>query len=203
MKNLITLTLCVSFASLTFATIHNISVAPNSMHVFEPTSLTITIGDTVKFVWASGNHTTTSDATTGADSWDAPINTTDTCYIVVLTTVGTHPYYCIPHGNPGGVGMSGTIVVQDVGTGIKQTPTSSTFDVRFNNASGSLTLPSNLPAHFEIRIYDVLGVEVLTERANNLSEGEILLPNNKTNMFLLLIADGNTIIQTEKLMLLR
>ena len=29
-----------------------------------------------------------------------------------VLSAGVHPYYCIPHGAPGGVGMSGTITVQ-------------------------------------------------------------------------------------------
>ena len=28
------------------------------------------------------------------------------------TEPGTYPYYCIPHGGPGGRGMSATIIVQ-------------------------------------------------------------------------------------------
>ena len=80
--------------------------------VFAPQQLNITLGDTVTFLWTGVvAHTTTSDATTGTDSWDSGLLGQGASYSVVPTQLGAHPYYCIPHGAPGGVGMAGTINV--------------------------------------------------------------------------------------------
>jgi plastocyanin/PKD repeat protein len=77
---------------------------------FHPQHLTISVGDTVEFQWTgSVAHTSTSDATNGANSWDSGLLEQGAKYQVVLTSAGIHPYYCIPHGGPGGIGMSGTI----------------------------------------------------------------------------------------------
>lgn len=51
----------------------------------------INVGDTVRWEWAYGNHTTTS--TTGL--WDAPINSITTTYQRVFDTPGVYPYYCV------------------------------------------------------------------------------------------------------------
>lgn len=79
---------------------------------FQPSSISITLGDTVQFVWTgSVEHTTTSDATSGPDSWDSGLLGNGATFITPILSVGNHPYYCIPHGSPGGVGMSGNISV--------------------------------------------------------------------------------------------
>ncbi|MGE5681421.1 MAG: T9SS type A sorting domain-containing protein [Bacillota bacterium] len=76
---------------------------------FTPKDITITAGDTVTFVWISGSHTTTSDSTSGPDSWNSEINSSVPVFKKVILYPGLHRYYCIPHGGPNGAGMSGTI----------------------------------------------------------------------------------------------
>ena len=79
-----------------------------------PNDLDINLGDTVRFVWTGViPHTTTSDIISGVDSWDSGLLDHGAVYDLVLTTSGLHPYYCIPHGGPGGIGMAGNINVID------------------------------------------------------------------------------------------
>ena len=81
--------------------------------VFNPANITITSGDIIEWNWTGQiAHTTTSDATTGADSWDSGLLNTGATYQSPVLSAGVHPYYCIPHGAPGGTGMAGTITVQ-------------------------------------------------------------------------------------------
>ena len=88
---------------------------------FFPQNLDILIGDTVSFMWTgSVPHTSTSDVFSGPNSWDSGLLGQGSEYTIVLTEVGEFPYYCIPHGGPGGIGMAGTISVEDTcenGTG--------------------------------------------------------------------------------------
>ncbi|QQS30053.1 MAG: PKD domain-containing protein [Sphingobacteriales bacterium] len=77
---------------------------------FVPANINVTVGDIVQFVWTGAvQHTTTSDATTGDLVWNSGLHGTGFVYDVVITAPGTHGYYCIPHGAPGGIGMSGSI----------------------------------------------------------------------------------------------
>jgi PKD repeat protein/plastocyanin len=100
----------------------NIVFATPTLHLVEvrdfeffPKHLNITLGDSVRFIWTGQiAHTSTSDATSGADAWDSGLFGNGAVYDLILTTSGIHPYYCIPHGGPGGIGMSGSINVSDV-----------------------------------------------------------------------------------------
>src|ERR1700722_779405 len=81
--------------------------AGGSANVFTPKSLTINAGDSVTFVNGGGFHNVVADDnsfTSGApsDSWTLT---------QAFPNAGTFPFYCEIHGGPGGVGMSGSIVV--------------------------------------------------------------------------------------------
>jgi PKD repeat protein/plastocyanin len=77
---------------------------------FFPQAIDIKVGDTVRFIWTGVvAHTSTSDAETGISSWDSGLLNTGATFDVIITETGIHPYYCIPHGAPGGIGMAGTI----------------------------------------------------------------------------------------------
>nr|MBS0037025.1 PKD domain-containing protein [Saprospiraceae bacterium] len=76
---------------------------------FDPENTNLEIGETVIFQWIDGGHSTTSDATSGPDSWNSGVISGPT-YEVDLLNPGIHPYYCTPHGGPGGSGMSGTLI---------------------------------------------------------------------------------------------
>jgi len=80
----------------TFATKHRIAV---SNFQFTPKSLpNIKLGDTIRWYWSTGTHTTTSDTIpAGAASWDKPIDISDTIFEYVPTMLGTYKYHCTPH----------------------------------------------------------------------------------------------------------
>jgi len=78
-----------------FATIHQVQV---SNYQFNPSNLSVNVGDTVKWVWVSGSHTTTSTAVpAGAATWDQPITSASTSYSYRVTVEGTYNYECTPH----------------------------------------------------------------------------------------------------------
>jgi plastocyanin len=76
---------------------------------FSPSDFTINLGDSVKWVWVSGSHTTTSvSIPAGAVSWDHVMTSTSTTFIYVPTRVGTYNYKCTPHA---AMGMTASFTV--------------------------------------------------------------------------------------------
>jgi plastocyanin len=75
---------------------------------FVPASVDCEVGDTIRWVWVSGFHTTTSTSVpAGAATWDSPIDNANTTFTYVMTKAGNYAYWCTPHSP----GMSGTINV--------------------------------------------------------------------------------------------
>lgn len=104
---------------------------------FNPDVINITVGDIVQWNWTGQiAHTTTSDATSGPDSWDSGLLNNGATYNSPLLSEGTHPYYCIPHGAPGGTGMAATIYVLPPCNGNNETPVLVEFDIISNGTQG-------------------------------------------------------------------
>jgi plastocyanin len=98
------------------------------IQAFQPTTVNITVGDTVHWSWLPGSNghniiptgATTFDpkghdvppgqGTLGTDFFNAP-----TEHEVVFAAAGTYEYYCSQHGTTGGAGgntgMAGKVVV--------------------------------------------------------------------------------------------
>lgn len=75
---------------------------------FSPKNITINVSDTVVWTHVGGaGHTVTADN----GSFTSGTLQGGQSYSQTFTAVGVYPYYCMPHGSPGGVGMSGTITV--------------------------------------------------------------------------------------------
>jgi len=83
---------------------------------FEPSTVTINAGDTVRWVWATGGHTVTSGTNGSYDGrFCSPDNTNcvqilpaGTTYEFTFTQPGTYNYFCIPHWT---MGMTGVVIV--------------------------------------------------------------------------------------------
>ncbi len=85
-------------ASNASATVHTILVGN---FYFNPSVITdVQVGDTIKWQWVEGNHTTTSTTIpSGAASWDAPMNTGNQVFEYTVTMPGTYSYKCTPHSS--------------------------------------------------------------------------------------------------------
>lgn len=77
---------------------------------FDPDSLEIEPGDTVKFVWDSSGHTVTVLSQPDGANWEGVDETQDEGYTHSHTfeVEGEYSYECDPHG---GMGMTGEILV--------------------------------------------------------------------------------------------
>lgn len=91
------------------ATIYTIQVGLNGNLSFSPSGLSIALGDTVRFQWVSGSHTTTSTSVPGGGvSWNQNITSGSTTYTYKPAVIGTYNYRCTPHV---GMGMIGSFTV--------------------------------------------------------------------------------------------
>jgi plastocyanin len=91
------------------AVVHNVNVQDFQ---FSPEEITINLGDTIVFHWTGViPHTVTSDMPSGPNAFNSGLLSQNATWTLVPGSSGDFPYYCIPHGAPGGVGMSGVIHV--------------------------------------------------------------------------------------------
>jgi len=86
-----------------------VSVGPDGSLVFDPETLEITPGTTVKWVWESDNHNVFPDSIPDDAEWDGEGEegtTFDTGheYSHTFETLGTYEYVCTPHESAGMVG---------------------------------------------------------------------------------------------------
>ena len=88
-----------------FATVHKVQV---SNFQFSPASVNAVLGDTIKWVYVNGFHTTTSTTIpAGATVWDAKMQSPGATFLYKLTVQGTYNYECTVHPTV----MQGAIVV--------------------------------------------------------------------------------------------
>jgi plastocyanin len=145
---------------------------------FSPQNVNIQVGDTVKWQWVSGTHTTTSDITIGANSWDAPLSTSSRTYEHVITESGVHTYHCTPHQ---GMGMVGSITASLVGIddGISQQPAKYKLNQNYPNPFNPTTTISFTVANqgrVKLSAYNTLGQEVAVLVDRDMSAGTYSVP---------------------------
>jgi plastocyanin len=108
--------LMIGFPKAASATTFDVSIAPDGDLAFSPSSVTIHPGDTVRWTFSSGGHSTTSGSPGMPNNlWDSGIRNQGAVFTHTFPSVGTFSYYCIPHG--GCCGMVGNVRV------VSSTPT--------------------------------------------------------------------------------
>lgn len=96
---------------------------------FTPYTVTITAGEMVVWNNVQGFHNVRSDE---VDDKNNPLftsgapNTSNWTFEHTFDTAGVYRYYCEPHGAPGGLGMSGVVIVESPPTAVTLTDLSST-----------------------------------------------------------------------------
>jgi plastocyanin len=109
---------------------------------FTPATINnVSVGDTMRWVWDNGSHTTTSTTIPGgAASWDEIINSSNTVYEYKVTVAGVYNYVCTPHAGMGQVGSftaSGaapTLTLSPSNRNVSASAGSTTFTVTSNSS---------------------------------------------------------------------
>ena len=140
---------------------------------FNPSNVTITLGDTIKWLWdnSAGAHTTTSTTIPGgAVAWDKQINSNTPVFIYVPTVTGIYNYQCTYHV---GSGMTGHFIVQSA-SGISDIPAvTSMFLIGSNIVTNELNLTYSIPkaSALTIKMFNISGKAEFTIVSSNQNAG--------------------------------
>ncbi|MEJ2614765.1 MAG: T9SS type A sorting domain-containing protein, partial [Ignavibacteriaceae bacterium] len=139
-------------------------VVQASDYVFTPANLTIMKGDTVKWIWIEGMHTTTSDTTEGATVWNALLDQSHPSFSYVFNNTGNFSYYCIYHVS---FGMKGNITVGPA-TSVNSKnsiPGGYSLEQNYPNPfNPSTIIEYSLPkqSYVTLTVYNILGKDIMT-----------------------------------------
>jgi plastocyanin len=201
MKHLIILLAVQSFFIINSATatVHIITASGTTLptDVFAPKNLSAVVGDTIKWVWVSGVHTTESvNIPAGAASWFADLTSTDTVFYYVLTVAGNYYYDCHKL-TLGGHGMDGNIAVSELSTGIDESSFNTAVITYPNPFSNKLFIKA--PDAESIFIYNAAGQKIKTVGVNG-AETELDVADLATGIYFYNITFSNNTIEKGKLL---
>jgi len=158
MKKLIILSInlvIICFGLQTRGAVHSVTVQDFQ---FIPSEMTVSVGDTVTWVWVNGSHTTTSTLVPdGANSWNADVNSTTSGFTYVVTVEGTYNYNCTIHPTQ----MTGSFMALNT-TGISPITSNPFQEVSNSLLSDQLQVSYSLtsPASVNIALFDITGMRV-------------------------------------------
>lgn len=196
---MITFLLCSVLFVNSQATIWTVNVQNFS---FNPVNLPdVKVGDTVRWIWISGSHTTTSTTIPGgAATWDQPINIEFQQFDYIPTVTGTYNYWCTPHAP----GMAGSFTV-GTAVGITDLETAPDMLVSPNPFKNNFTIgfASNTESWVkEIKVFDINGKIVYSSESQPIETTEqktIMLSNLQAGTYFLLVTDQTNKIYRNKL----
>ena len=144
---------------------------------FTPATTNANVGDTIKWQWLNGSHTTTCDGSNGttrpvgAASWSANMNSGSTTFTYKVAVVGNYHFVCIPHSPD----MSGDISVT---TGLSNISTTVPESFKlFQNYPNPFNPVTNIkfqiaaPGLVKINVYDIVGNLVSSLVNENMTPG--------------------------------
>lgn len=115
---------------------------------FVPAEITIAPGDTVVWEWDSGLHNVVADD--GSFS-SGVVSAAPMSFSQAFDNEGAFPYYCEPHGSPGGFGMAGIVTVDgSISSGIDFCVTGSWFNAETDGQGFSIEI---IPSTNSLLVY--------------------------------------------------
>lgn len=198
----------ITFLSVSYSqAVHRIEVADFS---FTPDNIVVTVGDTVRWSYNTGqfDHNVKADDGSFTSGPPAPAPWT---FSHVFTAAGINRYYCEPHGGPGGTGMSGIITVENP----VSVPSSNPVVIEFrlnqnypNPFNPSTIIKYQIPEQslVTLKVYSLLGNEIstLVNEKKPAGEYEIEFKSETltSGVYFYTLTTGN-FTETRKMILLR
>ena len=173
-KSFLLLAFTILLVSNSFATVRTITVASFE---FSPANTNAFVGDTIKFQWLNGSHTTTCNGTSGstrpagAPAWNSTMSSGVPTFMYVITVPGTYHYVCVPHapdmaGNITAVisGVSEISSVADVFTLAQNYPNPFNPTTKIN-----FSIPKS--GYVSLKVYDILGNQISDLVSQDMTSG--------------------------------
>lgn len=145
--------------------------------MFTPINTNANLGDTIKWQWLNGSHTTTCDGTNGstlpagAPAWNSNMNSGSTTFMYKITVVGNYHFVCIPHGPNMAGNISVLSGVSNISGSIPDNfklfqnypnPFNPVTNIKFQLAASGLV---------KLKVYDIVGNEVASLVNQNMAAG--------------------------------
>lgn len=209
MKETFTLTLLLIITLATTLifpqTTHIVEVSNN---VFTPANITIEVGDTVRWNNVQGFHNVNADDGSFRSGNVAPAPWT---YEYVFKSPGNNPYYCEAHGGAGGVGMSGTVTVQEPSGVSGNEANVNSYELKQNypnpfNPSTQISFSLKEAGFVTLKVYNLLGKEVADLVSERLGAGNHTVSFSGANLqsgIYFYTLKTKDFIQTRKMTLLK
>jgi plastocyanin len=156
--------LCLTLAAR--AAVHTVQVEDFK---FSPATLNVNVGDTIRWVWVEGFHTTTSTMIpVGAPTWNSPITSANPTFSYRVMMAGTYNYVCTPHAP----NMAGSFTAS-LTTSLEEQAREPFFRLNGNVASDQISVELNLQQNSEvnIRLFNMVGRAVRTFAASRRGAG--------------------------------
>jgi len=176
----------------TFATKHRISVQD---YQFTPKyTPNVKLGDTIRWYWLNGMHTTTSDTIPpGAATWNHPIDINDTFFEYIPTVVGGYGYICNIHYLSNGMAGGYTVIST---AGISNKNPEPAFSIYPNPVFSNLFVRVESTDSYirDLKIYDLSGImirEVNFTTSPGISDKTIDLSGLNPGIYLLEFVDNH------------
>lgn len=182
MKKLFTATLFSLIIFSSNAAIHVVLVGQGGGK-FEPADLNVFVGDTIRFKWVSGFHTTTSESIpAGAESWDEVIAKSGDEFDYIVKNEGKYSYVCTPHVT---MGMVGSFTATQSLTGItdQYATIKESAQINPNPAVDQtlLTFNSNIAFNGSLKIFNNNGI-MISEEKLKVGKGENAINLNTSSL---------------------
>ena len=155
MKKTYLFVLLIAFSSLqAYATVFTVTV---QNFQFSPATINnVQVGDTIKWTWVNGSHTTSSTSVpAGATTWDHAMTQSSTTFLYKVTKPGVYNYICIPHASA----MTGSFTVSAVSAVSAINNEETTFNLRGNVVTDEFKIDFNLAnsTPVDVRLYNLIG----------------------------------------------
>lgn len=160
MTKLLPYLLSALFFMMAFTTRATVVIITQEDNTFSPATVNVHVGDTIRWIWTSGSHTTTSsNIPAGAQAWNSPLTASVTQFDYVVTVEGTHNYVCTPHAN---IGMIGSFQASAAPLGLNDKISIGSVKIYPNPAKdqAALRLTTENAGQGTLIVYDLLGNQI-------------------------------------------
>ncbi|MEO8666080.1 MAG: T9SS type A sorting domain-containing protein [Ignavibacteria bacterium] len=192
-----------------FSTTINVTVQNFS---FSPANVNAVVGDTIKWNWSNGSHTTTCDGSngttrpSGATSWNAGLNNGSPSFKYVIRVAGNYHYVCEPHAPD----MNGNITATPSAI-ITLTELVNSYELSQNypnpfNPTTNIKFSIQNSSNVKLKIFNSVGMEVETLVNQTLNAGTYRVDWNAVNFpsgLYYYRIESSDFVQTRKMLLIK